>query len=48
MPHYLQLFDLNPWFVDPPLGASLGPHWGLNTSQKRRRSRFDEVSDANC
>ena len=32
----------------PPLGASLGLHWGLNTTQKRRRRSFDEVSDANC
>ena len=44
----LQCFGRKPSFVDPPLGTSLGPHWSLNTAQKRRRSDFDKVSHANC
>ena len=48
MPYHLQCFGRTPWFVDPPLGTSLGPQGGLNTAQKRRRRSFDGVSDAIC
>ena len=48
MPHYLQCFERNPWFVDPPLELSLEPQGGLKTSPKRRGRTFDGVLDANC
>ena len=34
--------------MDPPWHASLGLIWGLNTTQKRFRSGFVEVLDADC
>ena len=48
MPHYLQCFERNPWFVDPPLELSLEHQGGLKTSPKRRGKTFDGVPDANC
>ena len=46
LPYYLQCFELNPWFVDPPQGPLLGLNCSVNTTQTGSRRGFDRVTDA--